>query len=232
MTEEMDLDPYLDVLRGDFPSASEETRLRQKLIGAGIGVTATLVTKTAAAATTSLVKGGAAAKFTSWFIGLPLMAQLGIVTATTTVVATGPIWAVSQQLRPRSAPKVTTVPTTTAASRIAPTAVPPVGKAPAPATVASASQQSRTLVVGPTQSTPRSEPAVASAAALRTDEARALAEEARLIDEALAAIRRGDLAQAERWLDQHARRFEAARLATERERARQRLIEAKRVASP
>jgi hypothetical protein len=231
MTEELDLDPYLDLLRTDFPSAKDETRLRQKLVGAGIGVSATFVTKTVAAATASLVKGGTAAKLSSWFVGLPLMAQLGIVTATTTVVATGPIWAVSHQLRPRSLPSVSNAPAATVASRIDPALAAPnrAAPAPAPAVAAASDQRSRSLVVGPTQTTSRSEP---SARLARTEEARELAEEARLIDEALAAIRRGDLAQAEQRLDQHATRFEDARLAAERERARARLAEAKRATAP
>lgn len=101
MTEESRLDSYFEALREDLPSSSDEARIRKRLAGAGVMVTLAATGKTAAAGSTAL--GSAAAGSTAAtklglvsalsirFASLPLLAQLGVVTAGTAVVVTGPV---------------------------------------------------------------------------------------------------------------------------------------------
>src|SRR5512133_2517142 len=105
MTEEPRLDSYFEALREDLPSSSDEGRIRRRLASAGVAVTlaaggktavagSTLVGTTAtgstAVSTTAIAKVGLVSALSIRFASLPLLAQLGIVTAGTTALASGP----------------------------------------------------------------------------------------------------------------------------------------------
>ncbi len=230
MTQEPNLDSYLDALRGDLPSVADEARIKRHLIGAGIAVSMTLATKAAAAGSVTVAKAGLITNLALRFAHLPLLSQFGLVVATTTAVATGPIVAAmrlhestpvakSVQIETKqAAPKPTRLhaPQSAAfgATREEPaTAAPPLTTAQSnPSTLVTPKVTSRVEAVAPEQ---------------ELAEASALAEETRLIDAALFALRRGELGMTTQLLDEHRTRFPQARLAREQQRARQKLDEAR-----
>lgn len=230
MTQEPHLDSYLDALRGDLPSAADEARIKRHLIGAGIAVSMALATKAAAAGSATVAKAGLITNLALRFAHLPLLSQFGLVVATTTAVATGPVL-VAMRLH-ESAPATQAV--QVGASQVARKPV----MLHAPQSAARAAAREERAVVAPPLAPAQGSSSMlgTSKAASRLDavvpgqdltEASALAEETRLIDAALFAIRRGELGTATQLLDEHRMRFPQARLAREQQRARHKLDEAR-----
>lgn len=308
MTEEPRLDSYFEALREDLPSSSDDARIRRRLASAGVAVTLAAGGKTAVAGSTlvgttttgstvvgatAITKVGLVSALSIRFASLPLLAQLGIVTAGTTALASGPaVLAVhahrssvatslqsqhsSTGVERRQVPSLPVAPRTTEQQdellsppgvdtkenvRDAPqTSAPNMVVTPVRAAVTSSRTGAaalRTEVALPAhadeaitsslpettslQASPRNGEALANGATGTTIappsaprealDARYLAEETRLIDNALAALRARDLTQAARLLDEHATRFPNARLWREQQRVREKLEEARNRAS-
>lgn len=105
MTKQPQFDHYIEALRDDLPSLSDEMRIRHRMAGAGIAVAATVATK-AAVGTTAIAKVGLLSTLMTHIANLPLLTQLGLVTAGTAALATGPVVVVSHFI---SRPTVTQV---------------------------------------------------------------------------------------------------------------------------
>jgi hypothetical protein len=232
MTNEPNLDPYLESLRNALPSRSDEARMLQRLTGAGLMVSVSTATQLAAASTgsaTGLAKGALWSFLSTRFLHLPMWAQMGLVTATTTLLATGPVVVVLNHNESRARLESRLVATDSG--------VPQATRAPKPEstqppTVAAEATRAVTLEVTSESITlPRPTPVVAKARTqdreLRTEnpqpEASSLPEETRLIDAALGAIRNRQFAHAEQLLRVHAERFPNGLLVLERKRAEQKL---------
>lgn len=225
MTEESPFDGYVDSLRNDLPSARDEARIREKLIGAGVGLTLVATCKVAVAGA-PVAKASMVSTLAERFISLSWVSQFCLATAVTTAVISGPLWVAT---RPQESPSVTTsgsvarIPTAAKQLR-APELTPP----PTPVTVPPVNELPSTVRANPMGGSlkialraPGDPPTVTAA------EVSALSEETRLIDEALSAIRARNLDLAASWLDEHQARFFAGKLVRERERARQKLQEAR-----
>jgi len=225
MTEESPFDYYVDALRDDLPSARDEARIREKLIGAGLGLSLVTSCKVAVAGA-PVAKAGVFSTLAERFMSLSGVPQFCLTTAVTTAVITGPLWIAT---RPQESPSVTT---SSSVARVSAAAkqlrTPELTPAPTPVTApqisevpptANVTRMGRSLKVAPRP--PDDAPTETSV------DSSALSEETRLIDEALLAIRAGDLDLAARRLDDHQSRFAAGKLARERERARQKLQEAR-----
>ena len=222
MTHKPNLNAYVNALRHDQPSVGDEARLHRKLASAGIGASAALASKLATGA--QVGKAGFVSAFWSKFTHLSLIAQLGVATATTSAVITAPVWVVAHAKRSAVTRSSATDVAATHPWQAIQAPAPAIDSAPPPILVPSAprsTHESSPLVIA----TPRSLPEPATARDLSVN---ALAQETLLIDNALSAIRRGDFTLAEQQLDEHEARFPTARLGHERERARQKLEQARR----
>jgi hypothetical protein len=224
MTEEFNLDPYVGALREDFPSVTDEARIHRKLVAAGLGVSLALATK-AAVAGSAWGKVGLVSSLTTRFMNLSLLSQFAVATATMTAAVTGPVWVATHWSSSAHGNSVKGV-AATASKAMQGTGQQPAPHArEAPATAASAADAPLEAPFG--RFVPGAARAQAVSPVQQAAENSALAEEARLIDLALSAIRAGELDLATQLLDEHAARFPIARLAREQQRARQKLEEAR-----
>jgi hypothetical protein len=192
---------------------------------------------TAAAATTATVaKASIFSALTLRFASLPLVGQLGLVTATTAVLATGPV-VVATTLREKPA-VYRPVEQTSKGTQ--------VFSAPRSNLRASNTLESNTLatdlnepktaqevpVAQKLEASPANTPPQNSTRS-RRDEAvdtnlSSLADETKLIDEALSLIRQNKFEQSALLLRAHAERYPNGHLTLERQRAERKLLDAKR----
>jgi hypothetical protein len=231
MTPEPSLESYLDALREDLPSEGTQARLQQRLASAGIGISLALMTKTATASCVAKVaKVGIVSALSARFAGLPLLWQMGLVTATTAAVATGPLMVMTKtpEVRSHDAAAVALRGSSSMTGARAPSLDIP-------------NRDDGTVRTDDAPVLASSAPSIDAAPRLRAaerrvdvaastqdaQELRTLAEETRLIDRALAAVRAGNLDDAARELDEHDRRFPNGRLRREQRRAREKLEEAR-----
>ncbi|MGC4068627.1 MAG: hypothetical protein QM784_29050 [Polyangiaceae bacterium] len=206
--------------------------MQQRLASTGIGISLAVMTKTATATCVApAAKVGIVAALSARFAELPLLWQMGLVTATTAAVATGPLMVMSEVPAARNH-EVT---------QVARQASPRTANAHAP-TLAIVNHGNDAAPVDDSPSVAASLSPVDAGARTRVperrveltaptedaQEQRSLAEETRLVDRALAFIRAGNLDAATRELDEHDQRFPDGRLKRERRRAREKLEEARR----
>jgi len=133
MTEESEFDSYFEALREDLPSSGDEARIRRRLASAGMAVTLAAAGKTAAAGSaaagsTVVAKVGLVSALSVRFASLPLLAQLGMVTAGTTALATGPV-AIATHVHRSNAAASQEI-RRAAANAVERQAIPPQGAAP------------------------------------------------------------------------------------------------------
>lgn len=207
-------DGCLDALREDLPTGADERRIRARLVGAGLGVTLAVAPHAATAALKAGIWSGLATRFAT----LPLLTQMVLVAAGTASVSTP---AVVAYQRARTPVVVSSRDATAALAEASPGVV-EVDDSRAPEMAAAP------LEVAPSAPKGRGglinlEPA-ASTRKVATEST--LAEEAQLLDAALAAIRGGELIRARQLIEQHASRHPDGRLVAERERARRKLVDA------
>jgi hypothetical protein len=201
---------------------------------------------TAAAATTATVaKAGIFSALTLRFASLPLVGQLGLVTATTAVLATGPV-VVATTLREKPA-VYRPVEQTSKGTQVFSA---PRSNLRASNTLESNTLESNTLAADLNESktaqevpfAPKVEASPANAppqnsTRSRRDEAvelnlSSLADETKLIDEALSLIRQNRFEQSTVLLRAHAERYPNGHLTLERQRAERKLLDAKRRIAP
>jgi hypothetical protein len=227
-----------EALRDDLPSPETSTRLRRRLLAAGLAIgNGALATTTAAAA-------GAAPGLGAGLVGKGLALSWGVKLGALAVVAIPTVGLLVESqsepqlaaptasvLAPRRPARVAEVPNVLVAPEpvdgVAPAepATPPpaaarteraseLGQAPAP--------RAEPLASGPSQvafATPEAAPSKAAST---------LADETRLLDAAFAELAAGRSAPAAELLAEHQRRFPRGLLQKERERARARLAEISR----
>jgi hypothetical protein len=226
-----DFDALVSALRSDLPSASDERRVRTRLLAAGVGISATLVAPgaTASVASALVQKLGAL----SWVTKVGL-AGIAVASAVPAAIE----WSSREPLEPSTGAvpvaKLTAAPS--AANLPAPTqpSTPPNAALAETRAVEPAAAVARTPVNDQPSPASHQAPAAdatkrpsraASAAAFPLDDAAAaepestLREETVLVERALYALRLGDRDGARRALDEHARRFPDGLLAPERDRA-------------
>lgn len=233
MTTDPMVDPYLDSLRGDLPTRTDEARIARRLSAAGLVLSLSATAQLASASTgvtTGLAKSSLLSLVSARLLHLPLLAQMGLVTATTTLLATGPAVMVLNHYHDSSRNEQTRKPV----------AIKPQQTVATATTAAAAQERSAepTLVGALVEDTaipndavqtpspvPRKQRAQRSAESTENRETQesSLAEETSLIDASLGAIRQGQFAQAEQLLRSHAERFPNGRLLLERLRAEQKL---------
>lgn len=283
-TPNPDVDSFVEALRGDFPSAEDEARVRSRLLSAGVLVTSAAVTTSGAAASLSAATatsgvalsgaalggtaaGGAAlgaqvagtagaplvlvkAGLVSKLLMLPVAAKVGVATSLALAVAatSAPLVSSRSEAPAVVAPSNDVAPSINAAPQsVAPSIEvrPPQSEAPvaqvAPSNdlprVAPASAQPIQPRTEQTPSIPERrevvrrgsaarEPAPVERAPMERGRASSLAEETRLMEQAMLAVGAGEHELARRWLGEHSRRFPEGLLARERERAVARLPQA------
>jgi hypothetical protein len=229
-----------EALRGDLPSANTETRLRRRLLAAGLAVGNGIATTTAAAGTagTSAATTGLLAKVAglSWGLKLGLAAAVTIPTVglildghaerRAAVQAPARVVVPAAPARRASEPVTITAPDAPAAQVVAeqePERA--VGKAAKqavqdvaapPPVVVSAARPSQGDFAG--ADSPTRAPQVAST----------LADETRLLDAAFAALAAGNQKRAAELIGEHEARYPQGLLTKERERAKARLSELSR----
>jgi hypothetical protein len=240
MTLEPRSDRYIESLRNDFPTVEDEERIRRRLLAAGMGVTALVATPSTAAASATVVKAGVFSALSLRFASLPLIGQLGLVTATTAVLATGPV-VVATTLREKPAvyrpaeqtserPRAFIAPGSQARETNPLERNAPATDLNGPKPVQEAPVASR-LDASPANALPQ------TSTKLRRDEPvdtnlSSLADETKLIDEALSLIRQNRFEQSAVLLRTHAERFPNGHLTLERQRAERKLLDAKQRLSP
>jgi hypothetical protein len=186
-------------------------------------------------------------------VRLPLLAQLGLISAGTAAVATGPVVVVNhwisksgpaQVAEPRRAPVHSPAVVPHNGSRVTlgqsamdeGAALPTLNPSPASpqphADVATASVRPELSQPRGDVTTTTSMSGIQPSAKRGIAESSGLAEETRLIDAALSAIRNGDLTLAAQLLNEHTTRFPNAKLANERTRALQKLDTARHHSPP
>ncbi|MDF3066937.1 MAG: hypothetical protein K0R38_2538 [Polyangiaceae bacterium] len=235
-----------EALRGDLPSKDAETRVRRRLLAAGLavgnGVAATTAAASGAAATGATASAGAIAKLATLSWGL----KVGLAAAVT-IPSAGLLWEHHQR---GSAAEVaaTTAATGGADATTEPATAPPLPKidppasAP-PATPAPATEASRTRAAvrreepSPPVATPpaalapsRHEFAASEPPRDRDPPAAGttLSEETKLLDRAFAALSAGNRDAARRLVAEHESRYPQGLLMKERERAKNKLSELSR----
>lgn len=227
MTDLPSNNPYLDALRDDLPTPTDEARIRRRLAAAGLAVTVTSIGQGAAAAGIGAKSTSLLASLSQGFGTLPMLGQVGLVAAATALVASGPVVLITKATLPEHR--------TMAAESYVPRAATKAAISPSPQ-LQPLTQEPKSMTAEPEL---REEPALAPALGqrLQPSGARApsaaadatgssLPEETRLIDSALMAIRAGKLEEAARLLEAHADQFPVGKLVRERERASLKLREA------
>lgn len=240
-------EPFVEALRGDFPTEREAARVRARLLGAGLIVTSAGVAAKAAAGTlgkagvlqASAVKVSLASKL----LALPVATKIVMGTTLAVAVATSVPVAMQAAERAPATARAPVAPPVTAAPAAAPASTPAVLARDVPELSSAsgldraAATATRPVTTAPTSTAAREprrprEPdeapspvdsALAPAMQPPTQPASTLREETRVIEQALAALGRHDRQAARRLLAEHARRFPEGLLRRERERAFERL---------
>lgn len=226
-------------LRQDLPSSEAQTRLRRRLLAAGVAVGQGVATTTAAAAGSAATSAGIVAKAAglSWGMKAGLVAVVAIPSVGLWLERPAP----SSSVPPRVA--VSSVAPTQAPGRVAPPELrartePPPLEAAAPAVAPAVVQRERATpekvgaVREPAAQAPspsQSEFAPAPEAPTRAPEVGStLADETRLLDAVFAELTAGNRARAAQLIGEHESRYPQGLLQRERQRARVRLSELSR----
>jgi len=233
MTASDDDDPFTRALRDDLPLASDEARVRSRLVSAGV-----LAGAVAAPVGTAAAAGGITAKVVALPLAVKVGASLAFVGLVTVPVvshltspppSSRPSVTVAAPARPVPVEKAARAPrneTARAAPAEAATEPGPVGVA-APAAQETARPSLRERATTPVAAPATPLPSIASfedtAGPKPLDEGSLRAETA-LIERALSALKRDDVATARAALAEHARRFPNGHLVRERERALERTL--------
>lgn len=227
MIDEPSSSHYLDALRNDLPTASDEARIRRHLTAIGLGVTVTAVTHASTAAVSSLGKVSLLSSWSLRFADLPLLSQLGLVTAATAVLATGPA-VVIMNGAPSKETSLATLSAPAPRTKTFDTTAPHPRSHLTPTEMASTASMKPRLSMEPlTETAPQSPSLRSRPSRAQLDEKNStLAEETGLVDSALSAIRATRFDDAARLLRTHEERFPHGTLELERERAVQKLREA------
>jgi hypothetical protein len=219
-------------LRGDLPTPDTEARVRRRLLAAGIAVGNGVATTTAAAAGA----GATSAKMAglSWGLKLGLAAVVAIPTVgllldSRTERSGGVERPSVATVRPSNAPADRPAPP--AAATVPETEPPAQTPAPRPARATKApvaeALPADNLAALPARPS-RADFTAAEPAARTPRVSSSLAEETRLLDNALAELTAGNLARATVLIREHEARFPTGLLQKERERAKARLSELSR----
>jgi hypothetical protein len=228
-----DDDPFTRALRNDLPAPGDEARVRSRLVSAGV-----IAGAVAAPVGTAAAAGGVTAKVVALPLALKVGASLavvGLVTVpvvshlTSAPVSRAPIVIAATVTRPvsmgKAAPAPVTEPAPAALTEPAQQAEPM--EAPAPAARETARPSLREPAKTRPSSLTKALPSVASfedtAGPKPLDEGSLRAETA-LIERALSALKRDDVATARAALLEHARKFPNGHLVRERERALERTL--------
>ena len=236
----MSIDPediLEEALRSDFPTPDAETRVRRRLVAAGVAVGNGIAANTAAASGASASVAAKVAGL-SWGLKVGVAALLGIPAVGLWLDGRGERAPAPPTAAPVRASELTPQPPAlTLLTRDQPS---PVTEPTAPPALAPERLQPRTAKSAapeaPAQSPPTPGSVHPSQAAFGTPEQpvrsaqapSSLAEETRLLDAAFAALAADNRAQAAALLREHERRFPAGLLLQERERAKTRLSEMSR----
>jgi len=235
MPNQPEFDPFTEALRQDLPSADDGARVRARLVSAGLIAGAGVVAPGAALATS----GGLLAKLGA----LPMAAKLGASAVVVGVVAVPVLSRGSRdedsarartsnaQVAPAARSKAAPAPAPARPEPPPAAALPGPAEVPAfepePATMRSAPEPVRAPALLPAETrAPSPGPAVGSfpiVAEAPVDEGTLRAETA-LMERALAALQRGDVATARRELAAHAAQYPNGHLKRERERALERTM--------
>jgi hypothetical protein len=230
-----------EALRNDLPSRDTETRLRRRLLAAGVAVGNGIATTTAAAGTAA--SGAAATGFGAKVAGLSWGIKLGF--AAVVAIPTVGLWLDGRgERRPPAPPAL-------AAPARAPQPQPPsIAEQPKPQAPLANVEASPAAERGATKAVKAGAEAAAAAAPgdvsvgvahpsqadfgapeppARTPQvASTLADETRLLDAAFAALAAGERARASQLIAEHEARYPNGLLQRERERAKTRLSEMSR----
>lgn len=241
------IDPFLEALRQDLPTAGDKARARARLFAAGALVAGGGMAPGALASGTASSPTGLLAKVLAWPAVAKVGLATGVVAATTLPLALGPNQgerargpapSASSFPRPAPVPAQTALPSPRLASTSEEAMVSQVEGAPSPAPLEAPDVPAK--AVGPTLPAPAAlhetresaslegHPGQAPSAAFPLLESRRVAEdslkeETRLIEQALGALRSGDRHRATERLQEHRQRFPDGLLSRERERALRRL---------
>jgi hypothetical protein len=236
---EPDFDALVDALRSDLPNDADERRVRARLLGAGVALTAAAIAPTATAA--GMASGSSAPiALLHKFGALSWLTKVGIAGVTATAVVPVAInWSNPEAGNgsPVTAPATPRITARHASQQ--PKAKQPAAAelavlpTPAAAPAAKTEREGAGLEAAPASEPPAPEahaaPVSASGpgpvAAFPVEETKGprplgtLGEETELVERALYALKLGDREGARRTLAEHARRFPNGLLARERERA-------------
>jgi len=232
-----------EALRNDLPSRETETRLRRRLLAAGVAVGNGVATTTAAAG--SAATGSAATGVVAKVAGLSWGIKLGF--AAVVAIPTLGLLLDGQSGRSMATPPAVVAP----APAAKPQAVSIATKPAAALDIADAKAEAvalepergapKTVKLGATEAPPaagerafgsthpsQADFGAAEAPARSPQVASTLADETRLLDAAFAALTAGDRAHASQLIQEHESRYPQGLLQKERERARLRLSEMSR----
>ena len=228
-----DDDPFTRALRGDLPGPDDEARVRSRLVSAGV-----LAGAVAAPVGTAAAAGGVTAKV----VALPLAVKLGaslVVVGLVTVPVVSHLTSPSGSSAPTLTATLTAKPPALAKAAPAPVTAPeraalvePTPRAEPVVEVAAVAHETtppalREAAKAPLPQPTKPLPSVASfeevAAPKPLDEGSLRAETA-LMERALSALKRDDVATARAALLEHARLFPNGHLVRERERALERTL--------
>lgn len=226
-----DDDPFTRALRGDLPGPGDEARVRSRLVSAGV-----LAGAVAAPVGTAAAAGGVTAKVVALPLAVKLGASLavvGLVTVpvvshwTSSSVSSAPKLTATLTARPVAFEKAGPVTAPVRAAAAEPTNRPEPVVEVAAAAHETARPSLREPAKAPLPAATKPLPSVASfeevAAPKPLDEGSLRAETA-LMERALSALKRDDVATARAALLEHARMFPNGHLVRERERALERTL--------
>jgi hypothetical protein len=241
---EPDFDALVDALRSDLPNDADERRVRARLLGAGVAVTAAAI---APAATAAGMASGSSAPIALLhkFGALSWLTKVGIAGVTATAVVPVAINWSNQETHDGSPVTAPVTPRNTARQALqqpkakhqaASDVLATPAAAPAPKTERERAELEAPPAPEPpaleAHAAPLSGSRVGPVAAFPVEEAKGseplgtLGEETELVERALYALKLGDREGARRTLAEHARRFPNGFLARERERAMARAVAA------
>ncbi len=240
---EPEIDPLIDALRSDLPNSEHESRVRARLVAAGVIVTGGLAAPGTAAGASALnaaggAKTGVLSKAVSLFggskIGLAAVVVVGsaaVPIATYVAKSSTPDEPATVARDARPSKSSVMQPQPASQREVSKPALEPPQE-PAPARAVADTKAARPVAAPepsdarrPSEPLPAAPPsAVAVFPALQNRSAAStLREETELVDWALSALRSGDTAGARALLQEHAQRFPNGALVRERERALERV---------
>lgn len=237
MTEIPNLDELFQAGRDDIPDELSRARMQRAVLAAVAGAGASAAASTAAASTA--VATGTALKGGAIGTGFMLKGTIGVVLMSATIATVATVQPfvpsddvtvnvdVAQRGLPVQRP-MTVVDPAARASRIAitepveplapePASVEVISPVDAPTATTRVARPSVSLAPEPAE---RSQDPAVMPAPVRETPSVALLEEARLVEQALNALQRGDPSQAERALEEHSARYPAGVLEEERQATR------------